>query len=71
MMKGHEDSAAAERHARLRGLFFQAVSLDGEERSRFVAETCGDDAELRDELEALLESHQTFETPVDPDARDA
>ena len=42
------------RWARLQAIFEQAVALDEPERSAFVAEACGNDTELRQEVEALL-----------------
>ncbi len=35
-------------------LFAQAIELDGEERARFLDRECGDDRELRAELDSLL-----------------
>jgi hypothetical protein len=52
---------AAEWHARLKELFFRGVELDRESRRRFVAEACGDDIELRGELESLLDHHLQIE----------
>ena len=43
-----------ERHTRLKELFFRAIELDQKDRRRFVVEACGEDAELRAELESLL-----------------
>ena len=40
--------------ARVRRLFDQARDRAGEERARFLDESCGDDQELRQELESLL-----------------
>ncbi|MFW6089165.1 MAG: serine/threonine protein kinase, partial [Gemmatimonadota bacterium] len=39
-------------------LFERALDLPGEEREAFVTAECGDDAELRAELRALLEAHE-------------
>ena len=60
---------AIERHARLKELFLGAAELDGEDRRRFVEEACGEDAELRAELESLLDHHTRIEAEVDPNAR--
>lgn len=46
----------SERWNRLRRLFERAVDLDPAERKRFLDEHCGDDHELRQEVEALLAS---------------
>jgi WD40 repeat protein/tRNA A-37 threonylcarbamoyl transferase component Bud32 len=43
--------------ARLRAVFAAAVALPGEERERFVSETCAGAPELRDELLAMLAHH--------------
>ena len=47
----------AERWQRLEALFDAALALPVEERDAFLASECGEDAELRDELAALLASH--------------
>jgi serine/threonine protein kinase/Flp pilus assembly protein TadD len=44
------------RWTRIRDLFSQAVDLTPEQRSRFLDDRCGDDSELRVELNALLDS---------------
>ena len=44
-----------DRWERVSDIFERAASFHGVERERFIAEVCGDDAELRDELESLLE----------------
>lgn len=44
------------RWTRIRDLFSQAVDLTPEQRNRFLDERCGDDSELRVELNALLDS---------------
>ncbi len=44
--------------ARLNPLFHQAVEKPPDERSAFVAEACGNDAELHRELVALVEAHE-------------
>ncbi|MCA9253545.1 MAG: hypothetical protein KDA54_20625, partial [Phycisphaerales bacterium] len=45
---------ASDRHRKLMSLFDQAVALDAHERASFLDEACGDDAELRREVEALI-----------------
>ena len=59
MVKNDELSEPATRHARLRRLFFLAIGLEEEGRGIFVREACGDDSELREELESLLEHHRS------------
>ena len=54
-----------ERRARLKQLFFQAIELEEKERQRFLDEMCGEDTELRHELESLLRHHQRSDLPVD------
>ena len=44
----------AERYARVKTIFLGAVELPEERRATFLAEACGDDVELRDEVLALL-----------------
>ena len=45
----------AERWQRVQEVFDQALELNGDERSAFLDQTCGDDPELRREVEAMLE----------------
>lgn len=42
--------------SRLQALFDEAVELQGEAREAFIDEACGDDASLREALEALLDA---------------
>ena len=65
MVKDNQSSGVAERYARLKQLFFGAVELDGADRRRFVEEACGEDAELRAELESLLDCHRQSDMPED------
>ena len=44
----------AERHARLKELFFAAKETPAEERAAFLAAACGGDGELEREVESLL-----------------
>lgn len=44
-----------ERHERVAGLFLAAADLPPEERSRYLDDACGEDLELRRDLEELLE----------------
>jgi len=45
---------SAERHNRAIELFHQACDRSGDERSAFLARSCGEDAELHHEVESLL-----------------
>ena len=49
-------STHPDRWKRLEQLFQQALDLDPQERPRFLDEACGQDSELRQEVESLLES---------------
>ena len=46
-----------DRWKQIDGLFQQALELSSPERTTFLAQSCGDDLELRGEVESLLESH--------------
>lgn len=46
---------SAERHNRAIELFQEACELAGSERDAFLARACGDDADLRSEVESLLQ----------------
>jgi len=48
--------SSPERWQRLEALFHQALELKSEERSVFLETNCGEDHELRQEVESLLES---------------
>ncbi len=58
----------AERHARLKELFFAAREIPAEERGAFLAAACGDDDELRREVESLLAHDQAATAPLDEQA---
>jgi serine/threonine protein kinase len=45
----------ADRWQRVRDVFAQVMDLPAEQRSRFIADKCADDGELRKEVESLLE----------------
>ncbi len=47
----------AERWRTVQRLFHGALEVPGGERDAYLAEVCGDDAELRSEVESLLEAH--------------
>src|SRR5579863_484385 len=55
-------SSSSDRWRRLEALFYEAVELKPEERAEFLDQRCGGDAELRKEVETLLES---AEKPMD------
>ncbi len=42
---------------RLDSVFFRALELSGDDRSRYLEEACGGDAEFRREVEAVLAAH--------------
>src|SRR5262245_5617167 len=42
----------------IKEIYDQALDLRGEEREGFLAEACGDDADLRREIETLLAAHE-------------
>ncbi len=48
----------ADRWAQLETIFFQALDQDPSQRSAFLDETCEDDADLRAEVEAMLDAHE-------------
>ena len=45
----------SDRHERLQEIFLAARALEGDERERYLQEACGEDRELRREIDALLE----------------
>src|SRR6266446_5858940 len=47
-------SLSPEQWSRAKGLFLQARQLESGERSDFLAEACGGEGSLRDEVESLL-----------------
>jgi serine/threonine-protein kinase len=52
----------AERWQKIKGLFEAAQELEPKKRGRFLDSACGDDAELRSEVEKLLESFDDAES---------
>ncbi len=48
----------AERHVRVRELFLAACEHSAADRQAFLADACGDDDELRKEIESLLSHHE-------------
>lgn len=67
------DDSSADRWARLDELFYAASDMAEADRAIFVAKACGDDSDLRDELEALLRAsaytHGFLEKPLSEAAR--
>lgn len=55
----------AERWKQIKEIFHPATELSGEERMKFVAESCRDDVELRGEVLALLASHDEPQPSID------
>jgi eukaryotic-like serine/threonine-protein kinase len=47
-----------ERWHRVTGIFYAALARDQADRAAFVASSCGDDAALRHEVEAMLSAHE-------------
>jgi serine/threonine-protein kinase len=54
------------RWARIEEVFQGALALAGEQRSEFLAQACGDDVGLREEVESLLRSHAAAGPLIDP-----
>ncbi|HKY26574.1 MAG TPA: protein kinase [Pyrinomonadaceae bacterium] len=50
-----------ERWERIKSLFNSALSRPAEERASFLAEVCGNDQSMRDEVESLLSAHEEDE----------
>src|SRR5262249_30252923 len=61
-------SPVADRWARVKSLFFQALDRAPADRAWFLAETCADDESIRREVESLLDSERQaggfIETPA-------
>lgn len=47
-------------------VFLRAVSMPAGQRKRFVAEACGTDARLRQEVESLIAFHEGTDHPAPP-----
>jgi Tol biopolymer transport system component len=64
----------AERWQRVKEILDVSLGLDGSERDHYLARVCGDDPELREEVESLIAAHQSagdlFDTPPLPISRD-
>src|SRR5262245_42430492 len=48
----------AKRWGQIKEVYDRALDLCGDERDGFLAEACGDDADLRREVESLLAAHE-------------
>ena len=59
------------RHQRISEIFLEACVLEGVEREALLAERCGDDAELRAAVEALLSRDTTEDNILDEGALEA
>src|SRR5688572_7616182 len=62
--------SSAERFRRADGIFDAALDVAPAERAAFVRNACGDDAELRADVERLLRAHGKSETFLDTPASD-
>ncbi len=51
-----------ERWQKIKGLFDAALEVESKKRGRFLDNACGDDSELRREVENLLASFETAES---------
>ena len=51
-------TTTANRWQRVQDVFAGAIECDGDARARMLDEQCGDDLELRREVESLLASHE-------------
>ncbi len=59
-----------DRHARIAEVFAAARRVEGAARTRLLAEQCGQDADLRSEVEALLDHHAAPRVNLDQPALD-
>ena len=46
-----------QQHARVKQLFFEAMELPSDQRSAFIREACGEDQQLLEEVQSLLNHH--------------
>ena len=60
---------AAGRWARIKELVSGALDLDATERAAYLMTSCGDDAEIRREVESLLTAHEIADTFLETPAR--
>jgi serine/threonine protein kinase/tetratricopeptide (TPR) repeat protein len=61
----------SELHRRAKEVFLEACSRPCEDRAAFLAEACGDDRALREEVESLLKFHQAGERELRSDGKTA
>jgi hypothetical protein len=54
-----------ERWKKLDALFHEALELQGEARAAHLAKVCGDDAQLRAEVEKLIAAHERESSFID------
>jgi eukaryotic-like serine/threonine-protein kinase len=52
----------AKRWGQIKEIYDRALDLRGDERAGFFAEACGDDSDLRREVESLLAAHENAGT---------
>src|SRR5215813_1453211 len=60
----------SQRLERIDEIFQSAVELNGEQRSKYLAVACADDAELRSEIESLLTAHENAGSFIDGSSSD-
>ena len=56
------------RWKQIKAIFNEALELQGEKRQRFIAGSCGENEELRSEVESLIRAHETtgmLDQPLD------
>ena len=51
-------------HARVKDIFLKALEVELKDLPEFLDETCGDDDELRREVESLLRFHLPTDRPT-------
>ena len=51
-------------YSRVKQIFNRAIQLNERARRQFVVEACGNDSELRAEVESLLEFHREPDEPT-------
>src|SRR5215470_4252196 len=59
MLRYWESSVTPERWAQIEQLFHRAAESDPQSRPAFLDEACGNDMELREQVEALLSSDKS------------
>ena len=50
-------------YARVKEIFLRVIELEKEERTQFLDQECGQDRELRQEVESLLNYHLNRDEP--------